>query len=73
MNKKQIVICVFLISIVSSCNYSNVHTYYCDDIDYTFKILERDTCDIMVFSDGDSLFYSRPYNGGYSGIELTPI
>lgn len=70
MKSIQIIPCIVSICIVCSCDYSDVHTYYCDDIDYTFKIIERDTCDVMVWGDGDSLFYSRPYNGGYCGLEF---
>ncbi len=66
---RKIVLCC-IISSLTSCFVSDVHTYYFKDLDYTFKIIEKDTCDVLVFADGDSVFYPRPYNGGYCGIEF---
>ena len=66
------VIILSICTFISACcpRPLNVYTYYCKEIDYTFKVVEKDTCDVLVFADGDSVFYPRPYNGGYCGIEF---
>ena len=71
--KHFIFMLVFLYSIgnmVMCRPHSDVHTYYCKDIDYTFMILEKDTCDVLVFGNGDSVFYAPPLYGDYLGIEF---
>ena len=50
--------------------HSDVHTYYCKDIDYTFMVLEKDTCNVLVFGNGDSVFYAPPLYGDYLGIDF---
>lgn len=51
-------------------HHSSVYTYYLKDIDFKFWVLENDTCDVLVLSDGDSIYYSHPYNGNYLGVEF---
>ena len=57
--------------IVITCHHnSGVYTYYFKEMDFRFQILEKDTCDVLVLGDGDSIFYSHPLNGNYLGIEF---
>lgn len=57
--------------IVRCRRHSGVYTYHCKEIDFTFQVLEKDTCDVLVLGDGgDSIFYQAPYNGGYLGIDF---
>ena len=30
----------------------------------------KDTCNVLILSDGDSICYAAPYNGGYCGVEF---
>lgn len=50
--------------------YSGVYTYNLREIDFKFQVLEKDTCDVLIFGKGDSVFYSHPLNGTYLGIEF---
>ena len=50
--------------------YSGVYTYCLREIDFKFQVLEKDTCDVLIFGGGDSVFYSHPLNGTYLGIEF---
>ena len=50
--------------------YSGVYTYYCKEMNFTFQILNKDTCDVLVLDGSDSIFYQATYNGGYLGIEF---
>lgn len=49
--------------------HSDVYTYYFKDADFKFQILEKDTCDVLILNDGDSIFYSRQ-KGNYLGVEF---
>lgn len=66
------IVCILLIfyAIVQCHHQPDAYTYCCKNIDFTFRILEKDTCDVLIFGDGDSIYYSAPYNGGYCGIEF---
>lgn len=39
-------------------------------MNFTFQILNKDTCDVLVLDGSDSIFYQATYNGGYLGIEF---
>ena len=71
--KRCIAILIFFYSIgnlVMCRRHSCVYTYYCKGIDYTFSVLEKDTCNVIVFGKGDSVFYASPLYGDYLGIEF---
>lgn len=68
--RKAIIFSLSILLCASCSRPLRIYTYYCKEIDYTFKIVEKDTCDVLVLADGDSVFYYRPYNGGYCGIEF---
>lgn len=76
VKKRYIVVVIFFLMailyvIVRCCRHSGVYTYHCKEIDFTFQVLEKDTCDVLVLGDGgDSIFYQAPYNGGYLGIDF---
>ena len=59
-----------LIELLISCYASDVHTYYCKELDYTFKMIEKDTFDVLVLGEGDSVFYSHSDNGDYLWISF---
>ena len=72
-----IILAVFLLTICSICymaikchHRSGIYTYYFKDIDFKFQVLEKDTCDVLILSDGDSVFYSQPLNGDYLGVDF---
>ena len=50
--------------------HSGIYTYCFKDINFKFQIVEKDSCDILIFGDGDSIFYSHPLNGDYLGVEF---
>ena len=76
VKKRYIVVVIFFLMvilyvIVRCRRHSGVYTYHCKEIDFTFQVLEKDTCDVLVLGDGgDSIFYQAPYNGGYLGIDF---
>ena len=69
-----VIVCIllmFYVVVQCQCHHqSDVYTYYCKNIDFTFRILEKDTCDVLTLGEGDSIYYAAPYNGGYCGIEF---
>ena len=62
-----LIICHLLIMYRS---YSSVYTYYFKEMDFRFQVIEKDTCDVLVLGDSDSIFFSHPLNGNYLGIEF---
>lgn len=71
MRKGTILICTFFttITILFSCHGPRIHTYYCKERDISFKIIESDSADIIVFNDSDSIFLSSA-NGDYLGLQF---
>lgn len=61
-----------ILSVIVRCRrHSGVYTYHCKEIGFTFQVLEKGTCDVLVLGgSGDSIFYQAPYNGGYLGIDF---
>lgn len=49
---------------------SGVYTYYLKEMDFRFQVIEKDTCDVLVLGNSDSIFFSHPLNGNYLGIEF---
>lgn len=79
VKKKHILVLIYIIIIfapiicymfITCRNHNRLYTYYCKQIDFKFQIIEKDTCDILVFGDNDSIFYSAPYNGNYLGVDF---
>ena len=77
VKKRYVVFVIFflmvILSVIVRCRrHSDVYTYHCKEIDFTFQVLEKDTYDVLVLGDGgDSIFYQAPYNGGYLGIDFS--
>jgi len=62
---------VILYVIVRCRRHSGVYTYHCKEIGFTFQVLEKDTCDVLVLGgSGDPIFYQAPYNGEYLGRDI---
>jgi len=76
VKRRYVVFVIFflmvILSVIVRCRrHSGVYTYHCKEIDFTFQVLEKDTCDVLVLGgSGDSIFYQAPYNGGYLGIDF---
>jgi len=74
MKKSSFLLCTFIIGIfVVACNRAlrfDVHTYYCKGRDITFKYLEKDTFDVLVFDDSDSIYIGKNFRGYYTGIQF---
>ena len=77
MVKKRYFIILFILLLIICyivaiwfSRYSSVYTYYFKEIDFRFQVIEKDTCDVLVLGESDSIFYSHPYNGNYLGVEF---
>lgn len=56
-----------VISLLCSCSYSNVHSYYSKDCNLNFTIEERGNEDVLIIEKSDSIFF-KPQHGHYLGI-----
>ena len=52
-----VIVCILLMfyAVVQCHHQSDVYTYFCKNIVFTFRILEKDTCDVLILGDGDSM------------------
>lgn len=68
MKECRFLIFVLFVGVLISCHRSE-YTYYCKEMDFTFRILEKDSIDILVFDDNDSVFLPKA-NGQYLGLQF---
>ena len=69
MRIRSLLISMLCISVLVSCQLPATYTYYCKERDFSFKMIEEDTIDILVFGDRDSVFFP-PAKGQYLGLQF---
>ncbi len=69
MRIRSLLISMLCISVLVSCQLPATYTYYCKERDFSFKMIEEDTIDILVFGDRDSVFLP-PAKGQYIGLQF---
>lgn len=67
---KELLLYTFFIFVIYSCHHSDIYTYNCNDIGFTFSMQETDSCDVLVLNGTDTIFFSEKHYGSYAGIEF---
>lgn len=53
---KELLLYTFFIFVIYSCHHSDIYTYNCNDIGFTFSMQETDSCDVLVLNGTDTIF-----------------
>lgn len=64
----KIFVIIFICSFFLCCR-SGVYTYYCKENDLLFQMIEKDTFDVLVIGNKDSIFLPCS-NGQYLGLQF---
>lgn len=69
MNSFKNIIYSISLYLIISCNFQSSRTYYCKGLDLHLRIVEKDSIDILIFDETDSILIPSR-KGQYIGLQF---